>query len=199
MCSLCPVDPSVVCRVLSVCAVPERCGGVQSDPETTGCRSGPPRCRRDGHQHRPRDRIQHPAGDVLLQRHDSQVCVKLRKTTPKCSLLPKVFKLLIFCFVVWFAQLKYEKNALLKCMTHTWGLFALLYGFTSSGRHFSGYDFSMEDYWIMYKQTCNLQKNIFILFKCLIKYLFYFILSYLFYFTIEMCLDKYVLKPINNK
>ncbi len=60
-------DPSVVCRVLSVCAVPARCGGVQSDPETAGCRLGPPYCRRDGRKHRSRDWIQHPAGDVLLQ------------------------------------------------------------------------------------------------------------------------------------
>lgn len=84
-CSRSPVDPSVVCRVLSVCAVSERCGGVQSDPETTGCRSGPPCCRRDGHQHRPRDRIQHPAGDVQLQRHYSQVCVKLAHMQPKSA------------------------------------------------------------------------------------------------------------------
>lgn len=155
VCFLCPVDPSLVCRVLSVCAVPERCGGVQSDPETTGCRPGPPRCRRDGHQHRPRDRIQHPAGDVLLQRHNSQVCVKLRKTTLKCSLLPKVFKLLIF-YVLWFG---------LVCPVKVWEECApqmhdsylrplcviVRVRFTSSGRHFSGYDFSMEDYWIMYK------------------------------------------------
>lgn len=96
-------DPSVVCRVLSVCTVPARCGGVQSDPETAGSRFVPPCCRRDGRKHRPRAWIQHPAGDVLLQRYYSQVCVKLKSVKNRTEMLTitkcfQVGDILVLCF-----------------------------------------------------------------------------------------------------
>lgn len=92
------LDPSVVCRVLPICAVSEWHGSVHSNSPTEHGGTGPPCGRRDGRQHRQWGWIQHPTSDLLLPWH----CFEVRIWSRGMQSLHNViwsFSLVFFPFI----------------------------------------------------------------------------------------------------